>query len=108
MTRMLKSTQTIIAVLLLSLGGATAAKAQWPAPNVYYKIQSWGCVEIRPWSNVKVRPCADLDGQYWRFIPAGNGYFNLTNLASGRGMCLTVGDPSIVQFRLRPCANSND
>src|SRR5262245_31451248 len=94
--RMSKLTQpTTVTVLLLSLAWATPAKAQWPDPNVYCKIKStsgWGCLDIRhgAWVNNtgKVRT---YSGQYWRFTPAGNGFFNLTNLASGRGMCLDVG-----------------
>lgn len=52
-------------------------------------------------------PAADYSGQYWRLIPAGNGYYRLTTMFRGAGMCLDVfnGGPRDNQVHLTPCAN---
>ena len=119
--RMLKLTQaTTVTVLLLSLAWATPAKAQWPDPNVYYKIHwtpprpGWGCLDIqgrrKNWA--ETNRCADVSGQYWRFTPVGNGFFHITSLARGttlargRGMCLGLMAPSN-NVGVTPCANSS-
>ena len=122
---MLKLTQaTTVTVLLLSLAWATPAKAQWPDPNVYYKIvftpatPGWGCLDIQnSWrGNNLARPnrCADVSGQYWRFTPVGNGFFHITSLvrgttlARGRRMCLGPIDPTpYSNDGLTRCANSS-
>jgi len=50
---------------------------------------------------------ADHSGRYWRLTPADNGYFRLTTMFRGEGMCLDVynGVPRDNQVHLTPCAN---
>ena len=107
---MLTSTRfTILTTVLLNVGWANLAQAQWPDPNVYYKIKSrWGsCLDMRRINRAKVGSCADVSREYWRFTPMGNGFFHLTTLAWGRGMCLDVGGADNTSILLTPCANSS-
>ena len=48
--------------------------------------------------------CADNLGQYWRFIPADQGFYRLTTWLRGAQMCLS--DYNGVTVKLDPCADN--
>lgn len=49
----------------------------------------------------------DVSGQYWRFVPGGDGFYRLTTLFRGSGQCLDVvnGGETNNQVHLVPCGN---
>lgn len=58
-------------------------------------------------NQTRLVPAADATGQYWRFTPAGNGYWRLSTMFHGPGMCLDVvnGGARNNQLQLVPCGN---
>jgi hypothetical protein len=49
----------------------------------------------------------DVSGQYWKFLPAGGGSYQLTTMFRGSGMCLDIfnGGPEDNQPHLAPCSS---
>lgn len=58
-------------------------------------------------NQARLVPAADATGQYWRFTPAGNGYWRLSTMFHGAGMCVDVvnGGPENNKPQLARCGN---
>lgn len=60
----------------------------------------------------RMDPCGNFTGQYWRFLPKNDGYFQITNeFLEGENRCLegstpeAAGDPLGGAARMDPCGN---
>lgn len=97
-----------------------------PIGNGYYRLTSMFlegenmCLEgSKPFAAgdplngaARMDPCSNASGQQWRFIPQGNGYFQLTNMfLEGEGRCLesstpeAANDPLYGAARMDPCGD---
>jgi hypothetical protein len=85
-------------------------------PNFYYRLStqfrgadmSLDVFDGRPKNNMThLERFHDVSGQYWKFLPTGDGSYQLTTMFRGSDMCLDIfnGGPDDNQPHLAPCSN---
>jgi Ricin-type beta-trefoil lectin domain len=104
----------VLSGLLLSL--PISSWAQTPDPNFYYRLSSQfrgsemslDVFNDGPKNNLTgLERLQDVSGQYWKFLPTGDGSYRLITMLRGTSMCLDIfnGGPNDNQPHLAPCAN---
>ena len=87
--------------------------AQSPSANSYYKLSTQFRGTGMPMdvfnggaydNQARLDKDQNVGGQYWRFVPAGQGSYNLTTAFRGPGMCLDINPPTN-RPELRACGN---
>src|SRR5262245_58408166 len=115
-TKMANLTQRSLLLSVLLLWCASPSLAQDPDPNFFYRLStqfrgtdmSLDVFNGGPKNNMtRLERFQDVSGQYWRFVPVGDGSFRLTTMFRGSGMCLDIfnGGPNNNQPHLQPCQN---
>jgi hypothetical protein len=94
----------------------TSPPVQTPDPNFYYRLSTqFGGADMSldvfdggaKNNMTHLERFQDVSGQYWKFLPTGDGSYRLTALLRGSGVCLDIfdGGPDNNQPHLAPCAN---
>jgi len=97
----------------LALLAASQAAQAAPDPDVYYKLTTQfrgtgsplDVFNGGPKNNqVHLADDQNVTGQFWRFTPAGDGYFRLSSKFRGPDMCLDIA-PETNKPELRACGD---
>ncbi len=88
-----------VAFLCVVIFLPTGGPAQELNPNMWYRLSSqllgddYSLESSDPYAGARMNPTGNFNGQYWRFVSAGNGYYWLVSRHCGEAYALESNDP---------------